>query len=60
MFDVINRFHTPLDFHPGPSEVGTRAAAAEFAQHVLKPAWAVRSSPHFCNRARSQADGKSG
>lgn len=27
----------PVDFHLGPSEVGTRAAAAGFAQHVLKP-----------------------
>jgi alkylation response protein AidB-like acyl-CoA dehydrogenase len=28
----------PVDFHLSPSEAGTRAAAAGFAQHVLKPA----------------------
>jgi alkylation response protein AidB-like acyl-CoA dehydrogenase len=28
----------PIDFHLGPTEAGTRAAAAGFAQHVLKPA----------------------
>ncbi|KAK0632256.1 acyl-CoA dehydrogenase/oxidase C-terminal [Immersiella caudata] len=28
----------PVDFHLGPSEAGTRAAAAGFAQNVLKPA----------------------
>jgi alkylation response protein AidB-like acyl-CoA dehydrogenase len=28
----------PIDFHLGPSEAATRAAAAGFAQHVLKPA----------------------
>lgn len=27
----------PVDFHLGPSEAATRAAAASFAQHVLKP-----------------------
>ncbi|KAH8888968.1 acyl-CoA dehydrogenase NM domain-like protein [Thozetella sp. PMI_491] len=28
----------PVDFHLGPTEAGTRAAAAGFAQQVLKPA----------------------
>ncbi|KAK3349125.1 hypothetical protein B0T25DRAFT_235883 [Lasiosphaeria hispida] len=28
----------PVDFHLGPSEAATRAAAAGFAQHVLVPA----------------------
>ncbi|KAG7292809.1 hypothetical protein NEMBOFW57_002853 [Staphylotrichum longicolle] len=28
----------PVDFHLGPTEAATRAAAAAFAQHVLKPA----------------------
>lgn len=28
----------PVDFHLSPSEAGTRATAAGFAQHVLKPA----------------------
>jgi alkylation response protein AidB-like acyl-CoA dehydrogenase len=28
----------PVDFHLGPTEGATRAAAASFAQHVLKPA----------------------
>ncbi|KAK4442527.1 acyl-CoA dehydrogenase/oxidase [Podospora aff. communis PSN243] len=28
----------PVDFHLGPTEAATRAAAASFAQHVLKPA----------------------
>src|SRR5690606_7418393 len=28
----------PIDFHLGPTEAATRAAAAAFAQNVLKPA----------------------
>jgi len=28
----------PVDFHLGPTEAATRAAAAGFAQHILKPA----------------------
>jgi alkylation response protein AidB-like acyl-CoA dehydrogenase len=38
----------PIDFHLSPTEAGTRAAAASFAQHVLKPARAeyLKHGPH--------------
>lgn len=35
----------PVDFHLGPSEAATRAAAAGFAQHVLKPIRAEYMKP---------------
>ncbi|KAK4184311.1 acyl-CoA dehydrogenase/oxidase [Podospora australis] len=39
----------PVDFHLGPSEAGTRAAAAGFAQHVLKPAKAEYLKHDSCH-----------
>ncbi|RYP23581.1 hypothetical protein DL767_008773 [Monosporascus sp. MG133] len=44
----------PIDFHLGTAEAGTRAAAASFAEKILKPARAVYVE-HSTQRERFQA-----